>query len=176
MLKILFIISHKLFLIMNLTDEDVREILRLLDTSSSNEFILETDAFKLTLRRGTSGWTREQQTLTQPHIIKGAHTPAATASNQQPAKAEVETRDDGLVNISAPIVGTFYRAPKPGAAPFVEIGSRVEPNTVIAIIEVMKLMNSIPAGMTGEIAEICMANGEFVERGRTLMRVKPDQS
>jgi len=58
--------------------------------------------------------------------------------------------------------------------PFVDIGSRVEETTVIAIIEVMKLMNSIPAGMQGEIVEICIADGEFVERGRTLMRVRPD--
>jgi len=160
---------------MNLTDDDVKEILHLLDTSSSNEFVLETDEFKLTLRRGTSGWTRETQTLREPRIIKGAHTPAAKGPDPQLAITESESRDDGLVNINAPIVGTFYRAPKPGAAPFVDIGSHVKPNTVIAIIEVMKLMNSIPAGMTGEIAEICMANGEFVERGRTLMRVKPDQ-
>ena len=161
---------------MNLTDDDVREILHLLDTSSSNEFILETDAFKLTLRRGTDGWTREQQTLTEPRFIKGAHTPATATSNMQSAVAASAARDDGLVNINAPIVGTFYRAPKPGAAPFVDVGSRVEPNTVIAIIEVMKLMNSIPAGMTGEITEICVANGEFVERGHTLMWVRPDLS
>jgi acetyl-CoA carboxylase biotin carboxyl carrier protein len=160
---------------MNLTDEDVREILRLLDTSSSNEFILETDAFKLTLRRGSGGWTREQQTLTEPRIVRGADAPAGATSAPQSAAVETAARDDGLVNIAAPIVGTFYRAPKPGAAPFVEIGSRVEPNTVIAIIEVMKLMNSIPAGMSGEVAEICVDNGGFVERGHTLMRVKPDQ-
>jgi acetyl-CoA carboxylase biotin carboxyl carrier protein len=160
---------------MNLTDEDVREILHLLDSSGTNEFILETEGFKLTLRRGSGCWTREQQTLTQPRIVKGAHAPAGAAADPQTTAAETGARDDGLVNIAAPIVGTFYRAPKPGAAPFVDIGSRVEPNTVIAIIEVMKLMNSIPAGMTGTVAEICIADGEFVERGRTLMRATPDQ-
>ena len=118
---------------------------------------------------------REQQTLTEPRIVKGAYTSAGAASESQSNAVATAARDDGLVDIAAPIVGTFYRAPKPGAAPFVDIGSRVEPNTVIAIIEVMKLMNSIPAGMTGEIAEICVGNGDFVERGHTLMRVKPDR-
>lgn len=161
---------------MNLTDDDVKEILRLLDSSSSNEFILETEQFKLTLRRGTSGWTRETQTLTKPRITAGADTQSTilktAASDKEPA--DTDRQDDGLVDIPAPIIGTFYRAPKPGAPPFVEIGSRVKETTVIAIIEVMKLMNSIPAGKAGEIADICVEDADFVERGRTLMRIKPD--
>ena len=161
---------------MNLTDEDVKEILRLLDSSGTNEFVLETDQFKLTLRRGAGGWTRETQTLAKPRFATGTDAPAATADTvvSDKSTAEAERRDDGLVDIPAPIVGTFYRAPKPGAPPFVDIGSRVEGTTVIAIIEVMKLMNSIPAGKAGEIAEICVEDAEFVERGRTLMRIKPD--
>ena len=161
---------------MNLTDEDVKEILRLLDSSNTNELVLETDEFKITLRRGDGAWTREQQTLTQPRMARGSDEPSTRAGAEAQATApENEEQKDGLVNIPAPIVGTFYRAPKPGAAPFVGIGSRVQADTVIAIIEVMKLMNSIPAGVSGEVAEICMDNGEFVERGRTLMRVRPDQ-
>ena len=161
---------------MNLTDEDVKEILRLLDNSSTNEFILETDQFKLTLRRGKGGWTREDQTLTKPRIVASNDTqPADTGAPGIPV-TETYTPKDGLADIRAPIVGTFYRAPKPGAPPFVDIGSRVEETTVIAIIEVMKLMNSIPAGRTGEIAEICVEDAEFVERGRILMRIKPDHS
>jgi len=164
---------------MNLTDDDVKEILRLLDTSSSNELILETDQFKLTLRRGTTehgGWTRETQTLTEPRIVAGANPTAVHAPAAAVATVETDRPDDGLTDIPAPIVGTFYRAPKPGAAPYVNVGSRVEANTVIAIIEVMKLMNSIPAGNAGEIAEICVDDGQFVERGQTLMRIKPDSS
>lgn len=162
---------------MNLTDDDVKEILRLLDTSNANELILETDQFKITLQRGASehgGWTRESQTLTEPRIVAGENSPAVIATAAKAERPETSKRDDGLTDITAPIVGTFYRAPKPGAPPFIDIGSRVETDTVIAIIEVMKLMNSIPAGMVGEIIEICIEDGEFVERGRTLMRVRPD--
>ena len=87
---------------------------------------------------------------------------------KEPAASET-----GLVDLRSPIVGTFYRAPQPGAAPFVEIGSTVQPNTVIAIIEVMKLMNSIPAKAAGTVREIHAEDGQLVEKGQLLMRVKP---
>jgi biotin carboxyl carrier protein len=73
--------------------------------------------------------------------------------------------------VTAPLLGTFYRAPKPGAPPFVERGSTVEPDTVIAIIEVMKLMNSVRAGVHGTVVEILPADGALVEYGETLLRV-----
>ena len=71
-------------------------------------------------------------------------------------------------------MGTFYRAPKPGAAPFVEVGSQVESETVVGIIETMKLMNSVYAGVSGTVIEICAANGELVDAQRVLMRVQSD--
>ena len=74
----------------------------------------------------------------------------------------------------APLPGTFYRAPMPGAPPFVEVGSRVEPDTVVAIVETMKLMNSVPAGAGGTVAEILLANAEFAERDAVLMRIRED--
>ena len=79
-----------------------------------------------------------------------------------------------LVAVRAPLPGTFYRAPRPGAAPFVEVGSRVGADTVVAIVETMKLMNSVTAGADGTVAEICLANGEFAEHGATLMRIRAD--
>ena len=72
------------------------------------------------------------------------------------------------------MVGAFYRAPQPGAEPFVDIGSKVENSSVIAIVEVMKLMCSIPAGVSGEVREILVEDGHLVQRGQLLMRVKPD--
>ena len=72
------------------------------------------------------------------------------------------------------MIGTFYRAPKPGAPPFIEVGSRVGKDTIIAIIEVMKLMNSVPAGKTGTITAILAEDGEFIEAGQVLMRLRPD--
>ena len=86
---------------------------------------------------------------------------------------ESAATEEGLLDIRAPMVGTFYNAPKPGADPFVEIGSSVNEDSVIAIIEVMKLMNSIPAGLSGEIVEILIDDAQFVEKGQLLMRVRP---
>jgi acetyl-CoA carboxylase biotin carboxyl carrier protein len=81
----------------------------------------------------------------------------------------------GLVAVRAPLPGTFYRAPRPGAAPFVEVGSRVGPDTVIGIVETMKLMNSVPAGVAGVVAEFCVANAEFAAQGAALLRIRADQ-
>ena len=79
---------------------------------------------------------------------------------------------DGVA-IVAPMLGTFYRAPAPGAAPFVEVGAHVEPDTIVGIIEVMKMMNSVPAGVAGTIAEIHVENAQPVEYGQPLFRVEP---
>jgi acetyl-CoA carboxylase biotin carboxyl carrier protein len=167
---------------MDLSHADVEEILQLLENSPYDELRLETDRFKLTLIRGNTvrgGWYSETCTMSEPDVIAGdgsvsiplaATTPAA--DQQAPAS---EDGDDGFVLIPAPLIGTFYSAPQPGAPPFVELGSRVEEHTVIAIIEVMKLMNSVSAGVCGEIVEICVQDGEFVEAGHPLMRVRPDE-
>jgi acetyl-CoA carboxylase biotin carboxyl carrier protein len=71
------------------------------------------------------------------------------------------------------MLGTFYRAERPGAEPFVDVGAEVEPDTIVCIIEVMKMMNSVPAGMAGTIAEVCCENAQLVEYGQPLFRVAP---
>jgi acetyl-CoA carboxylase biotin carboxyl carrier protein len=136
-----------------LSDDDVREILRLIDESELDELLIETSGFKLHVLRGGSQVTDHRSQETTP-------APAAPSSN-------------GLA-INAPMLGTFYRAEAPGAAPFVDVGARVGPDTVVCLIEVMKMMNSIPAGVTGTISEICAQNGELVEYGEPLFRVEPD--
>ena len=83
--------------------------------------------------------------------------------------------DAGLVVVRAPLPGTFYRAPRPGAAPFVEVGSQVGADTVIGIVETMKLMNSVPAGVAGVVAEFCVANAEFAAQGAALLRIRADR-
>ena len=88
-------------------------------------------------------------------------------------KLSLRRGSDGAADIPSPLLGVFYRAPKPGEAPFVEVGSVVEEDTVIAIIEVMKLMNSVRAGVKGEVVEILAENGALVEYGEPLMRVRP---
>ena len=100
----------------------------------------------------------------------GKPTPPSAAPAPQPA-ANLPTTDPALHEVTAPLLGTFYRAPKPGAPPFVERGSAVEPDTVIAIIEVMKLMNSVRAGVQGTVVDILPADGALVEYGETILRV-----
>lgn len=147
---------------MNLTREDVQEIVGILDSSAFDEFRLETERFKLTLRRGGDGWTEERHARATDPAVKPAAVAAAPAMALEP----------GTIAIRPPLMGTFYRAPKPGAAPFVEVGSAVEPDTAIGIVETMKLMNSVPAGARGAIAAICVENAEFVEQDRVLMIVR----
>jgi biotin carboxyl carrier protein len=77
------------------------------------------------------------------------------------------------VAIESPLLGTFYRADAPGRAPFVDVGSEVEPDTVVAIVEVMKMMNSVQAGVAGTVEEVCAANADLVEQGQPLYRVRP---
>jgi len=88
---------------------------------------------------------------------------------------EADEAEGELVVVRAPLPGTFYRAPRPGAAPFVEVGSRVGADTVIGIVETMKLMNSVPAGVAGVVAEFCVANAELAAQGAALLRIRADR-
>jgi biotin carboxyl carrier protein len=135
---------------MPLSDEDVREILRLIDESDVEELRVEIGELSIYVRRGDA---------------------AAPAPAVQPPR--VDAVADGLVTISAPMIGTFYRAEAPGAEPYVAVGAHVEPHSVVCLIEVMKMMNPIVAGVTGTIVEICAENAEPVEYGAALFQVKP---
>ncbi len=165
---------------MPLTNADVEEILRLLEHSPYDELHLDTGKFRLTLRRGPEGtgqWRRETETLNEPHRIEaetGGTAPSAAILDVDAETAAFSDHEPDTIPILAPMIGTFYRAPKPGAPPFVEVGSRVGKDTIIAIIEVMKLMNSVPAGKAGTITAILAVDGEFIEAGQVLMRIKPD--
>src|SRR5207247_6926535 len=95
---------------------------------------------------------------------------AAPAHSPAPVHADLPA---GTVVVRSPMVGTFYRAPEPGAPPFVDIGDEVDPDTIVCIIEVMKLMNSIPAAASGVVTQILVAAGEPVEYGQVLMVIEP---
>jgi acetyl-CoA carboxylase biotin carboxyl carrier protein len=151
----------------NLSDEDVQDILRLLDTLPFTEFELETSRFTLSLRRAGNGvWARETQVHGGPR--------REAAAPQAPAPAAPEPARPGQHVVRAPLPGTFYRAPQPGAPPFVEPGSQVSRDTVVAIIETMKLMNPVYPPSAGTISEICVGNGEFAAAGAVLMRMAAD--
>ena len=153
---------------MSLTAAEVAEIMRLVEQSGFDELNLEIDGTKISLRRGSATATRA---AAQPPAPVAAPIPdAAPRGLQSPAPAIVA--DPNSLEVAAPLLGTFYRAPKPGAAPFVEVGAQVAPETIIGIIEVMKLMNTVRAGVRGTVAEICAADGALVEFGETLLRVR----
>ena len=134
---------------MGLDDDDVREILRIIDETELAELRIETEGLSL-------------------HVVRGGVAPPVDA----PApRAAVDGNNDAA--IVSPMLGTFYRAPAPGAPPFVDVGARVEPDTIVCIIEVMKMMNSVHAGLSGTIAEVYVENGEPVEYGAPLFRVEP---
>ena len=153
---------------MSLTAKDVQEIMTLLEGSTFDRLMLEVDGLKLELERGGTGAPRPARN------IEKANAPAPTPATAPPPTPVRQNREEGLVEINSPLLGIFYRAPKPGEAPFVEVGARVSTETVIGIVEVMKLMNSVSAGVSGEIVEIIGANGELVEHGEVLMLVRPD--
>jgi acetyl-CoA carboxylase biotin carboxyl carrier protein len=162
---------------MTLNNEDVQEILRLLDTLPFDELHLEMPRFTLTLRRvGAAAWT--QETLVRPpsdvEPAASAHDlpSGAPGANGHSTTATTETRE-GLVAVRAPLLGTFYRAPRPGAPPFVEVGSSVDEQTIVGILETMKLMNSVPAGARGTVVEICLENAMFAEQDAVLMLIEP---
>jgi acetyl-CoA carboxylase biotin carboxyl carrier protein len=162
----------------NLSAEDVREILRLLDAARLDELHLETDRFTLTLRRSADGgWTQQSQLRSAPAVeaVEPARPAAGPApSGPAPPGAGGAPAAAGLREVRAPLLGTFYRAPQPGAAPFVEVGSRVEEDTVVGIVETMKLMNSVPAGARGTVAEVCLGDAQFVAQGTVLLRIDPE--
>ncbi|MFJ9562715.1 acetyl-CoA carboxylase biotin carboxyl carrier protein [Streptomyces fuscichromogenes] len=155
---------------MNLTGEDVQDILRIIDGMEVDSLRLRTGRFELSLCRGDDGaWTQSTRTTAEPVLVDGREAQevrSATASKQQAAPAR-----EGLTEVRTPLPGAFYRSPKPGAAPFVEIGNQVGDTTVVGIVETMKLMNSVYAGASGRVAEICLRDGEFAEQDAVLMFV-----
>jgi acetyl-CoA carboxylase biotin carboxyl carrier protein len=156
----------------DLTPDDVRDVLRVLDSSGLDELHLELDNLTLTVRRaGATGWTAEQQVLRRP-VVEGGPEPGPTDDQQAP-RAPVP---DGLVAVHPPLLGTFYRAPKPGAPPFVEVGDRVAEDSVVGIVETMKMMTPVHAGVRGTVVEFRTGNGEFADTGAVLLLVDPSPS
>ena len=151
---------------MSLTAKDVAEIMRLLEDSSFDSLSLEIDGMKLNLQR------KSTPARGNSHAVSFA-APKQEPGPVRPAHKETAPSQPGLLEVPAPLLGIFYRAPKPGEPPFIEVGTRVDPDTVIGIIEVMKLMNSVRAGVKGEVAEILAENGAAVEYGEILIRVRP---
>src|SRR6266571_1141483 len=135
---------------MELSEDDVLHILKLIDESKFDYFQLEVGELKITVSKG------------DPIPIAGA------AQTAKPV-----TVPEGMLSITAPLLGTFYVAPEPGAPPFVKIGQQITEDTTVGLIEVMKVFSSVRATVKGTIVELVVQNGQFVEFGQTLFIVKP---
>src|SRR5688572_8246489 len=159
---------------MDLSYDDVEKILKIIDGSSVEELHLEIGDMKLVVRkRGAGAEATEFRPAASAQPTAGTREiAAAPSSSAAPAAATRGPRAAG-VEVKAPMVGTFYRAPAPGAPSFVEVGGPVTEDDTVCIIEVMKLMNSIRAGCRGRVVEICADNGAMVEFGQTLMVIEP---
>ena len=177
---------------MSLTARDVAEILRVLEESSFDTLDLDMNGVQLRLRRSGAPPARDAAaagagtgavagTGAAPAARSGAPLstappvpPAATATATGAAAAGAAAPAPGAATVPAPLLGIYYRAPKPGEPPFVEVGDRVQADSIIGIIEVMKLMNTVRAGVAGQVVAISAPNGELVEYGQAILWVRPD--
>ena len=154
---------------MQLDHEQLHRLLEALGDSDIQEFRLEGDDFRLEIRRNLPGQAVVAPVMAAPVAAAAPVKPLDSAS---PPPAATSTRSD-LLEITAPMVGTFYRAPAPGEPSFVEVGTRINVGQAVCILEAMKLMNELESEVGGEVVEILVDNGTPVECGQVLMRVKP---
>jgi acetyl-CoA carboxylase biotin carboxyl carrier protein len=128
--------------------------------------------FRLHVRRGGAPPPAVEPQPAAPERRDEPAPSAAAAPAPEPA-APATASANGAATIDAPMLGTFYRASAPGEQPFVDVGSKVDADTVVCLIEVMKMMNSVKAGVAGTVVEVCAANAQLVEYGEPLFRVDP---
>lgn len=160
---------------MNLTHQDVREILSVIDSAEHlNEIELVMGGFRLHVVRNGAGGAVMQRAVPLAAQPAALAAPASAPSPAPQASAAEEAVPAGIVAIRAPMLGTFYRAPAPNEPPFVEVGQRVKASDTVCMIEVMKLFNSIAAGVDGTVVKICAGNAAMVEFNQVLIHVKPD--
>ncbi|MGB5594747.1 MAG: acetyl-CoA carboxylase biotin carboxyl carrier protein [Crocosphaera sp.] len=154
---------------MSINFNELRELLGAIAQTDIAEVTLKTETFELKVRRDSTTTKTPPAAITSEVVV----TPAIPATPTPPPETTPSPAEKKWVPITSPMVGTFYRAPAPDEAAFVEVGDRVSNTQTVCIIEAMKLMNEIEAETTGEVMEIVVTNGEPVEYGQTLMWVNP---
>jgi len=163
---------------------EIKELIKLVDQTSIQELEIENEGTRLSIRKPNISEpaahiaAQAQAPIAYPQVVAVPQAAAPSAAVQAPAAAApaqpAEQADDSsLHKIVSPMVGTFYAAPSPGAAPYVTKGSQVTEKTIVCIVEAMKLMNEIEAEVAGEIVEVLVQNGQLVEFGQPLFLVKP---
>ena len=150
--------------------KDIKAIIDLMKKNSITEFELEEKDSKLRLKRGLNGSSPTVQGEDMVQMIPApVMTPALAATIASPAP----TANSGEIDIKSPMIGTFYRSPSPESVSYVEVGVEVNPDSVVCIIEAMKVMNEIKAEVKGVITQILVENGKPVEFGQPMFKVRP---
>lgn len=164
---------------MEFTHEDIARIVSLVDQSGYDEVKLEYGDLKLHFsRQGRGEGLQPVATTPGPEKVPASTPPqptALTATRRVPAR-EAQSVPEGLVAVKAPMVGIFYRAPSPGAPPFVDDGSPVAPDTAVGLIEVMKLFNTLTSGVDGHVERFLVDNASPVEFGQPLLLIRPTRN
>ena len=151
------------------SNEEVREILKVVDAQGYQQFHYDTEDFALILQKQGEGWSSESLIKREARL--------SNASVLNLTATQAKQVDDSAASgngVKAPLPGTFYRAPKPGAPAFVEVGDEVEADSVVCIIESMKLMNSVTAGVKGKVSDIRYEDGTFAEKGAILISIEAE--
>ena len=166
---------------MSINFNELRDLLGAIAQTDITELSLKTDAFELSVRKNAGqapvviSATPIQEAIAAPAGLTESVSPPPPVPVAEPPKETPTSSaiDQKWTAVTSPMVGTFYRAPSPDEAPFVEIGDAIRKGQPVCIIEAMKLMNEIEAEISGQVMEIAVANGEPVEYGQTLLWVKP---
>jgi acetyl-CoA carboxylase biotin carboxyl carrier protein len=155
--------------------KDIKAIIDLMKKNSVSEFELEKQDFKIRLKRGMpasgGGVVQCDESPTIAYAPAPTMAPALPAAGQAAATAPAAPSNES--EIKSPMIGTFYRSPSPESAPYIEIGTEVGPDSVVCIIEAMKVMNEIKSEVKGVVTQILMENAKPVEFGQPLFKVRP---
>lgn len=161
--------------------QEIRELIKLLDSTSVSELSYEENGCKIKLRKGVVTGVVAQEVVQAPVVVPQVQAapvkieaPKVEAPKAEEAKVSANIDDENLHKIVSPMVGTFYAAPSPDEDDYVKVGDKVNPDAVVCIVEAMKLFNEIEAEVKGEIVEILAKNGQLVEYGQPLFLVKAE--
>ncbi|WP_066047161.1 acetyl-CoA carboxylase biotin carboxyl carrier protein [Robertmurraya korlensis] len=163
--------------------QEIRELIKLVDQSSLDEFVYEYEGAKIKMKKNAAVDTvAVKEQVTPAPVVVAEKTPAPVAAVEvkqeepiAPQPAQTPAADtSNLHKITSPMVGTFYASPSPDADVYVKVGSKVSSDSVVCIVEAMKLFNEIEAEVNGEIVEILVKDGQLVEYGQPLFLVKPE--
>lgn len=169
---------------MEWNEQQVLATLRLIEESDYDEVRLETDGFRLHVRKSGAPAPLDDRPVSAPPAAPSSARPRAVGAGRQPPAQAAAGRPaagetvvpPGMVAIRAPIIGTFYRAPAPHLPPFIEAGAEVMPDDTVCLIEVMKLFNTLKAGVAGKVVKILAQNAAPVARDQVLMIIEPSSA